>query len=24
VPFIDYGALKERVSMEQAVQLLGL
>jgi DNA primase len=24
VPFIDFGALKERVSMEQAVQLLGL
>ena len=24
MPFIDYGALKERVSMEQAVQLLGL
>src|ERR1700694_3374021 len=23
VPFIDYGALKERVSMEQAVQMLG-
>jgi DNA primase len=24
VPFIDFGALKERVSMEQAMQLLGL
>lgn len=24
MPFIDFGALKERVSMEQAVQLLGL